>query len=59
MQEQAAGKFFLSKYSTRVCLEHAKIFQFLYFSWEIELIPVKFLHDSYEIPVFQTDPENI
>jgi len=30
----------------RACLEHWKIFLFLYFSCEIELINVKFLHDS-------------
>jgi len=35
-------------------LECMKILPFL--RWEIELIPIKFLCDSFEINVFQIDP---
>ena len=45
------------KAEVRACLERGKILLFLCFSCEIELIPVKFLCDSYEIPVFQTYPK--
>jgi len=34
-------------------------FPFLRFSYEIELIPVKFLCDSCEIPTFQTGPKDL
>ena len=44
--------------SLRACLECEIFFPFLRFSCEIELIPVKFLWDSCEIPTFQTAPES-
>jgi len=37
-------------------LDCGKKFLFLRFSYKIELIPVKFLRDSCEIPTFQTGP---
>ena len=41
----------------RACLECGIFSPFLRFSCEIELIPVKFLCDSCEIPAFQTCPD--
>ena len=41
----------------RACLECENFPLFLLFSYEIELIPVKFLRDSCEIHAFQTGPE--
>jgi hypothetical protein len=38
-------------------LERRIISSFLCFFFENELIPVKFLYDSYEIPAFQRRPE--
>lgn len=45
--------FRCSSLTFRAYLERNKFFLFLYFSCEIELIPIKFLYDSYEIHVFQ------
>ena len=39
------------------CLECEFFFLFLCFFYEIELIPVKFLRYSCEIPTFQTGPK--
>jgi len=32
---------------------------FIFFFYEIELILIKFLHDSYQIPVFQINSQNV
>ena len=40
----------------RACLKCGIFFLFLRFFCEIELIPIKFLCDSCEIPAFQTGP---
>jgi len=38
------------------CLERGNFFLFLHFFCEIELISLKFMHDSCEIPALQTSP---
>jgi len=43
-------------HSIKAYLEHGKFFLFLYFFCEIELISLKFMHDSCEIPALQIRP---
>ena len=42
----------LDNYMIRSCLKCNKFFRFLCFAYEIEPFHIKFLHDSYEIPVY-------